>query len=66
MSKVREYYIDKSKTIRKSIIIYRDMGSVHSPIMYLQKPKWVSQEEFDAFVDNMTIAVKTKENGGHK
>ena len=59
MSKVREYYIDKSKTIRKSIIIYRDMGSVHSPIMYLSKPKWVSQEEFDAFVDNMTISVKT-------
>jgi len=59
MSKVREYYIDKSKTIRKSIIIYRDMGSVHSPIMYLPKPKWVSQEEFDAFVDNMTISVKT-------
>jgi hypothetical protein len=41
------------------------MGSVHSPIMYLSKPKWVSQEEFDAFVDNMTISVKTKENG-HK
>jgi len=50
-----KYYIDRSKQIRKSVIIYEIDGSVHSPIMYLQKPKWVSQEKFDKFLDGMLI-----------
>ena len=51
------YYIDKSRSIRKSVIIYEISGSVHSPIMYLQKPKWVSQERFEKFLEDMVIMV---------
>lgn len=53
-----KFYIDKTKELRKSIIIYKVNESIHSPIMYLSKPKWVSQEEFDNFFNNMIISVK--------
>lgn len=53
-----KYYIDKSKTIRKSIIIYENKGSVHTPIIYIVKPKYVTQEEFDKFINNMQITIK--------
>lgn len=55
-----EYYIDRSKSVRKSVIIYKVEGSVHSPIMYLQKPKWRTDEEFNEFLDNMQMMVKPK------
>jgi hypothetical protein len=60
MEKQIEYYIDRSKSIRKAVIIYRIEGSVHSPIMYLQKPKWRTDEEFNEFLDNMQMMVKPK------
>jgi len=60
MEKQIEYYIDRSKSIRKSVIVYRIEGSVHSPIMYLQKPKWRTDEEFNEFLDNMQMMVKPK------
>jgi len=63
MEKQIEYYIDRSKSsksIRKSVIIYEVKGNVHSPIMYLQKPKWRTDEEFNEFLDNMQIMVKPK------
>jgi hypothetical protein len=53
-----EYYIDKSKSIRKSIIIYRIKGSVHSPIMYISKPKFITENEFNDFINNMQIFIK--------
>ena len=53
-----KYYIDKSKTIRKSIIIYENKGTVHSPIIYISKPKYVTQDEFDKFINNIQIIVK--------
>ena len=53
-----KYYIDKSKTIRKSIIIYENKGSVHTPIIYVSKPKYVTQDEFDKFINNMQITIK--------
>ena len=60
MEKQIEYYIDRSKSIRKSVIIYEVKGSVHSPIIYVQKPKWRTDEEFNEFLDNMQIMVKPK------
>jgi hypothetical protein len=60
MEKQIEYYIDRSKSIRKSVIIYEVKGNVHSPIMYLQKPKWRTDEEFNEFLDNMQMMVKPK------
>lgn len=60
MAKQIEYYIDRSKTVRKSVIIYKVEGNVHSPIMYLKKPKWRTDEEFNEFLDNMQMMVKLK------
>lgn len=57
----KKYYLDKSKTIRKSIIIYKNKGSVHSPIIYISKPKWVTNEEFDKFINNMQIIVPNEQ-----
>lgn len=52
-----KYYIDKSRSIRKSVIIYKVDGSVHSPVMYLQKPRWISKGEFDKFLDKVQISI---------
>ena len=60
MSKSEKYYIDKSQTLRKAIIIYKIEGSVHSPIMYLKKPKWVNDTEFTEFLNNIEIIIKEK------
>lgn len=59
MEKV-SYYIDRSKSIRKSVIIYEIKGSVHSPIMYIQKPKWRTEKEFEEYLDRMQIMIKPK------
>ena len=56
-----EFYIDRSKSIRKSIIIYQIKGSVHSPVVYLSKPKWINDEEFNDLIDRMQIMIKPKE-----
>ena len=55
-----EFYIDRSKSIRKSIIIYQIKGSVHSPVVYLSKPKWITDEEFNDLIDRMQIMIKPK------
>jgi len=55
-----EYYIDRSKTIRKSVIIYQVKGNVHSPIFYISKPKYRTEQEFNDFLDRMEIYIKPK------
>lgn len=57
-----EYYIDKSRDLRKSIIIYRVNESVHSPVMYISKPKWISQEDFEDLFNRTEIKIKTVNN----
>lgn len=57
-----EYYIDRSKSVRKSVIIYQIKESVHSPVMYLSKPKWITEDEFNDLMDRMEILIKPKEN----
>lgn len=56
----KEFYIDRSMSIRKAVIIYQVKGSIHSPIMYLKKPKWVSNDDFNDFLDKMQIQIKIK------
>jgi hypothetical protein len=44
--------IDKSKTFRKSVIIFKKIEpSTSVPLAYISKPKHISQEEFDKFLD---------------
>lgn len=54
------YYIDRSKSVRKSVIIYQIKGSVHSPVVYLSKPKWIEDDEFNDLLDRMNIFFKAK------
>ena len=58
MEKPIQYSIDRTKTFRKSVVIFKHEGHVSYPIMYLQKPKHVSHEEFEWFLNNMQISIK--------
>ena len=53
-----EFYIDKSKSIRKSVIIYQVKDNVHYPVMYIKKPKWRTDKEFNDLFDRMEIMIK--------
>jgi len=55
-----EFYIDKSKSIRKSIVIFQVKDNIHFPVMYLKKPKWVTDKEFNDLFDRMEIMIKPK------
>lgn len=54
-----EYYIDYSRQIRKSIMLYRLKGSVATPVVYFTKPKWIKEEDFVSFIKSLSIRVKT-------
>lgn len=51
------FFIDTSGNIRKCPIIYKLEGSVCTPMVYIHKPKYVSNSEFTAFVDSLNINV---------
>jgi len=55
---VTDYWFDKSRTIRKSIILYKQQDGMATPVMYLSKPRWVSDEEFNEFFNNLEVKVK--------
>ena len=55
---VTDYWFDKSRTIRKSIILYKQQDGLATPVMYLSKPRWVSDEEFNEFFNNLEVKVK--------
>lgn len=57
MKEKESYYIDRGKSFRKSIIIFKQVGNVASPIMYIQKPKWVSEKDFNDYMDRMQISI---------
>ena len=57
MSKKCKYYLDTSMTIRKAIVMYKIDDNVHSPVRYLKKPKWISDEEFKLLY-SMEILIK--------
>jgi hypothetical protein len=52
------YFLDKSGTIRKSIILYKMVGSVATPILYIQKPKYISEEEFKSTMNSIEIRIR--------
>lgn len=55
-----EYYIDYSRQIRKSIMLYKIKGSVATPVVYFTKPKWIKEEDFVNFIKSLSIRVKRK------
>lgn len=58
MSNKKEYFFDFSKSWRKSIILFEQIGSVASPIAYIQKPKHREDKEFEQFIKSLQIYVK--------
>lgn len=60
MTQKVEYWFDKSQTLRKSIILYKQVGSVASPIMYFSKPKHITNDEFLKIFNQMEIHLKTE------
>lgn len=56
-----EYWFDKSQTLRQSIILYKQINGVASPIMYFTKPKWISNEEFLDTFKRMQIYIAENE-----
>lgn len=56
-----QYFLDRSKTMRRSVILYKMVGSVATPVMYLTRPKFVSEEEFNTFLDSVSIYVKNSQ-----
>ena len=71
MKTLKSYYIDKSKKFTKSVIIWGEMkvqekddfGNnipthyVHSPLLYIRKPKWVTQEQFDTIISYIHLTI---------
>lgn len=54
------YYIDRSRKLRKSVIIYEIRGSLHTPILYISKPRWLTDSEFNETLDRVQILIKDK------
>ena len=54
---VTDYWFDKSRTLRKSIILYKQQGGMATPVIYLTKPRWISDEEFMETFNNMKIYI---------
>jgi hypothetical protein len=56
-----KYVLDKSKELRKSIVIWEGENMEYIPVMYLRKPKFVDQEYFDNLVSRMQIKISPQE-----
>ena len=55
-----KYYIDRSRSLRKSVIVYEIRGSLHTPILYISKPRWLTDSEFNETLDRIQILIKEK------
>jgi hypothetical protein len=56
-----KYVLDKSKELRKSIVIWEGENMEYIPVMYLRKPKFVDQEYFDNLISRMQIKISPQE-----
>lgn len=54
------YYIDRSRKLRKSVIVYEIRGSLHTPILYISKPRWLTDSEFNETLDRIQILIKER------
>jgi hypothetical protein len=61
------YSIDKTREFAKSIVIWgeiryeRDFGLIGyrmEPLIYLQKPKWLSEESFEKIISGIELNLK--------
>jgi hypothetical protein len=56
-----KYVLDKSKELRKSIVIWEGENMEYIPVMYLRKPKFVDQEYFDNLISRMQIKISPQD-----
>lgn len=55
---ITDYWFDKSRTARKSIILYKHQDGIATPVMYMSKPRWISDEDFIEFFSKLEIIIK--------
>lgn len=44
----------------KKMVVWQKVENGEMPLLYITKPKWVSQEEFDKLADLIEINIKCK------
>ena len=54
------YYIDRSRKLRKSVIVYEIRGGLHTPILYISKPRWLTDSEFNDTLDKIQILIRER------
>ena len=58
ISKISSFEFDKTFKFRKSAIIWGHEPGVMYPILYLSKPKHISQEDFEEILNKLEINIK--------
>lgn len=50
-----DYYLDFSKELRKSVVLWKIEGNVWTPVVYFQKPANMDQQEFQTLLKNLIL-----------
>lgn len=53
----QEYIFDRTRSMRKSIILWKGINNEYTPVMYMTRPKNVSKQEFEELLDRMRISI---------
>lgn len=53
----QEYIFDRTRSMRKSIILWKGINNEYTPVMYMTRPKNVSKKEFEELLDRMRISI---------
>lgn len=53
----RQYVFDRTRSMRKSIILWKGVDNEYTPVMYMTRPKNVSKQEFEELLDRMRISI---------
>lgn len=51
------FEVDRTKSVLKSVVVWGHKGSVISPLFYIQKPKHLTEEEFNYIMDKVEINI---------
>jgi hypothetical protein len=53
----KEYVLDRTRSLRKSVILWKGVNNEFTPVMYMTRPKNVSKQEFEELMDRMRISI---------
>jgi hypothetical protein len=52
-----QYVFDRTRSMRKSIILWKGVNNEFTPVMYMTRPKNVSKAEFEELLNRMRISI---------